>query len=59
MATDKPRRKVAANREMKIRDARDADLPAIIRIYNAAIVTRISTAQLETGDARGATQLVE
>jgi L-amino acid N-acyltransferase YncA len=34
--------------EIKIRDAREADLPAIIRIYNAAIVTRISTAQLET-----------
>jgi L-amino acid N-acyltransferase YncA len=33
---------------MRIRDAREADLPAIIRIYNAAIVTRISTAQLET-----------
>jgi len=33
---------------MKIRDARESDLPAIIRIYNAAIVTRISTAQLET-----------
>lgn len=48
MATERPRRKVAAKREMKIRDAREADLPAIIRIYNAAIVTRISTAQLET-----------
>ena len=33
---------------MKIRDARESDLPAIIRIYNAAIVTRVSTAQLET-----------
>ena len=33
---------------MNIRDAREADLPAIIRIYNAAIITRISTAQLET-----------
>jgi phosphinothricin acetyltransferase len=30
-----------------IRDAVDADLPAIIDIYNAAIATRISTAQLE------------
>jgi L-amino acid N-acyltransferase YncA len=48
MATEKPQRKVAANREMKIRDAREADLPAIIRIYNAAILTRVSTAQLET-----------
>jgi L-amino acid N-acyltransferase YncA len=33
--------------EMKIRDATDADLPAIVEIYNAAVVTRISTAQLE------------
>lgn len=33
---------------MKIRDAVDSDLPAIIDIYNAAIATRISTAQLET-----------
>jgi L-amino acid N-acyltransferase YncA len=33
---------------MKIRDAVAADLPAIIDIYNAAIATRTSTAQLET-----------
>jgi L-amino acid N-acyltransferase YncA len=33
--------------EVKIRDAVDADLPAIIRIYNDAIATRMSTAQLE------------
>ena len=32
---------------MKIRDAVVADLPAIIDIYNAAIATRMSTAQLE------------
>ncbi len=32
---------------MKIRDAVEADLPAIIKIYNAAIATRIATAQLE------------
>jgi L-amino acid N-acyltransferase YncA len=32
---------------MRIRDARETDLAAIIRIYNAAIITRISTAQLE------------
>ncbi len=32
---------------MKIRDADDADLPSIVAIYNAAIATRISTAQLE------------
>ena len=33
--------------EMKIRDAVKSDLPAIITIYNAAILTRIATAQLE------------
>ena len=38
----------AAADEMKIRDAVESDLPAIIKIYNAAIVTRIATAQLET-----------
>jgi len=32
---------------MKIRDAVEADLPAIIDIYNAAVATRMSTAQLE------------
>ena len=33
--------------EIKIRDAIEADLPAIIDIYNVAIATRLSTAQLE------------
>ena len=33
--------------KMKIRDVRVSDLPAIIKIYNAAIVTRVATAQLE------------
>ncbi|MEP7015445.1 MAG: N-acetyltransferase family protein [Verrucomicrobiota bacterium] len=37
----------AAEAKIKIRDAVDVDLPAIIDIYNAAIATRISTAQLE------------
>jgi phosphinothricin acetyltransferase len=32
--------------EMKIRDASDPDLPAIVAIYNQAVLTRISTAQL-------------
>jgi L-amino acid N-acyltransferase YncA len=32
---------------MIIRDATEADLPAIIEIYNAATATRISTARLE------------
>jgi L-amino acid N-acyltransferase YncA len=47
LATEKPPRAKGLSGEMKIRDAREADLPAIIRIYNAAIATRISTAQLE------------
>src|SRR5438132_14041489 len=32
--------------EMKIRDAVESDLPAIIKIYNAAVATRVATAQL-------------
>ena len=32
---------------MKIRDAGEADLPAIVAIYNDAIITRMSTAQLD------------
>src|SRR5689334_6532104 len=38
---------VGTTEEMKIRDAVNTDLPAIIEIYNAAIATRIATAQLE------------
>jgi L-amino acid N-acyltransferase YncA len=33
--------------QIKIRDAVAADLPVIVDIYNAAVATRISTAQLE------------
>ena len=33
--------------DVKIRDAKDADLAAIVAIYNIAVATRISTAQLE------------
>jgi L-amino acid N-acyltransferase YncA len=33
--------------QIQIRDAQDVDLPAIVAIYNAAVATRISTAQLE------------
>ena len=32
---------------MKIRDATEADLPAILAIYNAAVATRMSTADTE------------
>jgi phosphinothricin acetyltransferase len=47
IAVEQRRPKTAAREEMKIRDAVESDLPAIIEIYNAAIVTRIATAQLE------------
>ena len=33
--------------QIKIRDAEDVDLPAIVRIYNDAVATRMSTAQLD------------
>ena len=46
-AIERPQQMSAAKSQMKIYDARQADLPAIIRIYNAAIATRMSTAQLE------------
>src|SRR5438093_7753839 len=45
--TEDRRSETAATAEMKIRDAVKADLPAIIKIYNAAVATRIATAQLE------------
>jgi len=32
---------------MTLRDATEADLPAIVEIHSAAIASRISTAQLE------------
>jgi len=38
----------AARDEMKIRDVVESDLPAIIKIYNAAVATRVATAQLES-----------
>lgn len=39
--------RVAGVAAMKIRDAVEADLPAIINIYNVAVTTRMATAQLE------------
>jgi len=49
IATIEERQSEIATRDepMKIRDARESDLGAIIKIYNAAIVTRMATAQLE------------
>ena len=46
-ASEDRRSQTAATEEMTIRDAIDADLPAIVDIYNAAVATRMSTAQLE------------
>ena len=40
-------KQTAATGDMRIRDAVDSDLPAIIKIYNAAIASRMATAQLE------------
>ncbi|MEP6604141.1 MAG: N-acetyltransferase family protein [Spartobacteria bacterium] len=37
----------AVAEKTKIRDAVDVDLPAIVSIYNAAVATRMSTAQLD------------
>lgn len=47
VSTEDWRSQTAATEEMKIREAVEADLPAIIDIYNAAVATRIATAQLE------------
>ena len=47
MIVEDPRAIASARERMTIRDARDSDLPAIIKIYNSAIATRMATAQLE------------
>ena len=47
VATEHRRSATAPTEAMHIHDARETDLPAIIKIYNAAIATRMSTAQLE------------
>ena len=41
------RSQTAATEDIVLRDASEADLPAIVEIYNAAIATGISTAQLK------------
>src|SRR5438105_12412299 len=49
-----PRRShTAATEEIRIRDAAEADLPAIVEIHNAAIASRISTAQLDPVTVEG------
>jgi L-amino acid N-acyltransferase YncA len=47
MSESQARRSEIAATTMAIRDGIESDLPAIVDIYNAAIVTRLSTAQLE------------
>ena len=47
IAVEHRRSAKAVTEEVRIRDAVQSDLPAIIKIYNAAIATRIATAQLE------------
>ncbi len=39
--------------QLQIRDAIETDLPAIVEIHNAAIATRISTAQVEPVSVEG------
>src|SRR6266576_5369740 len=48
-----PRRSQTAAKEIRIRDAAEADLPAIVEIHNAAIASRISTAQLDPVTVEG------
>jgi len=49
-----PRRShTAATEEIKIRDAAEADLPAIVEIHNETIASRISTAQLDPVTVEG------
>src|SRR5438105_13947530 len=47
------RSQTAATEEIKIRDATEADLPAIVEIHNAAIASRNSTARLEPVTVEG------
>src|SRR5437763_6023700 len=49
-----PRRShTAATEEIKIRDAAEADLPAIVEIHNETIASRISSAQLDPVTVEG------
>jgi L-amino acid N-acyltransferase YncA len=45
--TLKDRRSQTAATELRIRDALESDLPAVIDIYNATVPTRMVTAELE------------
>src|SRR6266568_1614518 len=46
-AISEDRRSQTAATEIRIRDALESDLPAIIDIYNATVPTRMVTAELE------------
>jgi L-amino acid N-acyltransferase YncA len=46
-------RSKTAAAEVRIRDATEADLPAIVKIHNAAIASRISTAELDPVTVEG------
>jgi L-amino acid N-acyltransferase YncA len=47
IAVEDRRASRAAAARMIIRDAVETDLPAVLKIYNAAIATRMATAQME------------
>ena len=47
ITVEEPRAIAPSRAKMITRDAIQSDLPAIIRIYNAAVATRMATAQLE------------
>ena len=53
MSAGKRRSHTAATEEIKIRDAAEADLPAIVEIHNAAIASGSSTAQLDPVTVEG------
>ena len=54
VAAAKDRRShTAATESITVRDANESDLPAIVEIHNAAIASRISTAQLEPVTVEG------
>src|SRR5881392_233027 len=51
--SDEDRRSQPSATEIRIRDAAEADLPAIVEIHNAAIASRISSAQLDPVTVEG------
>jgi len=51
--SDEDRRSQTSATEIRIRDAAEADLPAIVEIHNEAIASRISSAQLDPVTVEG------